>query len=440
MLSFLAAGMFVFFTVTGCSQSQEDKKIGTRTTINSAHLDHLYEEIVMDGDTVGIIHIYAEAPDYHWVGDEDEGIACVDDASRAAIFYLEAGFWFRKHKEYLRKGRMLMKFILKMQADNGYFYNFIWPDHTINKEGITSKPEPSWWAWRTLWSMGVALDVLEADDPLRDQIKEQRHILIKSILNEPDFRSAKTDTAFGFTIPAWLPKVSGADQASIAITGLSHYMEQEVPGRKFEDSIYHLARHFAKGILMMQVKDEDSPANGAFLSWENLWHAYGNIQAYTLLRHGEDLNDSVMTIAALYEIDHFYESFLQQKGLNHFWVKKDRDEVEVYDKQQFSQIAYGRRPMIWAACEAYRKTDDEKYQDLAAELGNWFFGDNPANATMYDLETGRGYDGITSNSAINRNAGAESTIECLLALFYLELHGRVYFDREKKMWVNSRTN
>ena len=51
VLSFLAAGMFVFFAVTGCSQSQEDKKIGTRTTINSAHLDHLYEEIVMDGDT-----------------------------------------------------------------------------------------------------------------------------------------------------------------------------------------------------------------------------------------------------------------------------------------------------------------------------------------------------------------------------------------------------
>jgi hypothetical protein len=73
------------------------------------------------------------------VGDHDEGIACVDDASRAAIFY------FMRYRQtgsmpYYHKGKMLLKFILNMQAGNGYYYNFIWPDGSINKEGRRVKP------------------------------------------------------------------------------------------------------------------------------------------------------------------------------------------------------------------------------------------------------------------------------------------------------------
>ena len=38
---------------------------------------------------MGIIHIYSNYPDYKWIGDDDEGIACVDDAARAALFYMK---------------------------------------------------------------------------------------------------------------------------------------------------------------------------------------------------------------------------------------------------------------------------------------------------------------------------------------------------------------
>ncbi len=143
------------------------------TQINSAHLDALYAEKKVGEDTVGIIHIYAEYPDYHLVGDEDEGIACVDDASRAAIFYL------RQHRmtsdpEHLRKGRMLLAFLLAMQSPNGYYYNFIWPDGRIHKEGTTTKPEPNFWSWRVLWAFGEAIDLLAPDDPLVSGMKQQR--------------------------------------------------------------------------------------------------------------------------------------------------------------------------------------------------------------------------------------------------------------------------
>ena len=55
--------------------------------VNKSHLDYLYKEIIVDGKEMAIVHIYSNAPDYKYVGDDDEGYACVDDAARAAVFY-----------------------------------------------------------------------------------------------------------------------------------------------------------------------------------------------------------------------------------------------------------------------------------------------------------------------------------------------------------------
>jgi hypothetical protein len=163
-----------------CTSDGKSKSDPTR--INSAHLDALYEEVPVENDTVGIIHIYAENPDYQWLGDEDEGIACVDDASRAAVFYLRQ--YAHSHvPAHLHKARMLIKFLLAMQAPNGYYYNFIWPDGRVHKDGITTKPEPNWWSWRTLWAFGEALNVLDAKDPLVSVIIQQRNQLVRQVLN-----------------------------------------------------------------------------------------------------------------------------------------------------------------------------------------------------------------------------------------------------------------
>jgi hypothetical protein len=87
---------------------------------------------------------------------------------------------------------------------------------------------------------------------------------------------------------------------------------------------------------------------------------------------------------------------------------------------RFSQIAYGIRPMIWAALEAYEQTKKPKYAELAGKLAGWFLGNNVAKAIMYDVATGRGYDGIGATGKVNYNSGAESTIESLWAFQRLE--------------------
>jgi hypothetical protein len=429
----LFLGIGVTCAVFSCQSKKEIQQ--PPSVINTAHLDHLYEEIKMGDDTVGIIHIYSEYPDYHHVGDSDEGIACVDDASRAAIFYL---LQYRKSgsPEYLHKAKMLLNFLLHMAAPNGYYYNFIWPDGSINKEGNTSRAEPTWWAWRTLWAYGVAVEVLsDQPDDFLNEILERRRVLMLMIVEDSTFLQTKLDTAMGFNIPTWLPGGSATDQASLVMVGLTCGI-QEFPS----EAMKNILHHFAEGIMMMQVHQKDSLPDGAFLSWENLWHAYGNMQSYALLFYAQTLHDSAITQAALYEIDHFYPAILKVGGLDHFWMKKNGDQVSRYETAAFNQIAYGRSPMIWAALQAHALSGDgdKKYLDLAGQLAMWFFGENPANAMMYDPETGRGYDGIKNPNEINKNSGAESTIESLLALQAMERYN-IYYDPDQKQFKQINT-
>ncbi len=414
-----ACAFFIIIALCQCSKPvKEEPAIASQ--INTSHLDALYGEIKVGEDTIGYIHIYSEYPDYHMVGDDDEGFACVDDASRASIFYLRQ-YAVSKNPEHLRKGRMLVKFMLAMQAPNGYYYNFLWPDGRIHTDGITSKPEPNFWSWRVLWAFGEAMYILDKADPLKKQISQQREKLVANILNEPAYKSTATDTTNGWTFPTWLPKICGTDQASIVLIGLSWMVQQSnLDGEVQKKDVLDLMRHFADGITMMQFRSPGDKWDGAFLSWENLWHAYANIQAYGLLTAGQTLKDTAIINRALYEVKTFYPSVLSNGGLNHFWVRVVDGKTESYDAETFSQIAYGVRPMVWASMKAYVMTGDAQYLTKAQELAKWFSGNNPAKTPMYDPATGRGYDGISSADQINKNAGAESTIEALLALQALE--------------------
>ncbi len=125
-------------------------------------------------------------------------------------------------------------------------------------------------------------------------------------------------------------------------------------------------------------------------------------------------------MAARREIDNFYPYLLKEGLPESFAVEQSGNEVKAVNTNKFSQIAYGVRPMIWATLEAYDQTKDAKYADMAVQFAGWFLGKNPANAVMYDRATGRGYDGIGPNAVVNRNSGAESTIESLWAFQRLE--------------------
>ena len=65
-------------------------------------------------------------------------------------------------------------------------------------------------------------------------------------------------------------------------------------------------------------------------------------------------------------------------------------------------------------------TNDSVYAIKAGEIASWFFGYNIVNQQIYFNSTGICYDGINSETSVNKNSGAESTIEALLALHAIE--------------------
>jgi hypothetical protein len=116
------------------------------------------------------------------------------------------------------------------------------------------------------------------------------------------------------------------------------------------------------------------------------------------------------------EVDNFYPWLINNGFKNSFDVVFLNNGFIAENTKEFEQIAYGIRPMVFAAIEAYILTNDEKYADMAGRLAAWLLGKNSASAIMFSIDTGRCYDAINTGNSVNRNSGAESTIEALLTM------------------------
>lgn len=378
--------------------------------VSLAHFDHLYADLDIDGKQMAVVHIYSNFPDYSYAIEPKEGYTCVDDVSRAIVML--ANEW-RQHRtpELLRKIRRLTEFVLHLQNSNGYFNNFLWNDLRINTDYQTSVAQLNWWSLRALLSLEEAYPLLADDAALAGRIRAATgrivHNLERDLLSLPHVTTVQA----GVTVPAWLPAGSGADQAAEAILALlPHYRRTgNAAARRMVESL-------ADGVLLMQKGDATTYPYGMFLSWRNHWHAWGNDQAYALLMASEALGRPDYRASALKEVDNFYPYLLRTGLAESIQLRGDGAGFAEVSRQRFPQIAYGVRPMIYAALKAYALTKDDKYRTLAADLGGWLAGRNDAGKPMYDPRTGIVFDGIVGPAQLNRNSGAESTIEALLAL------------------------
>jgi len=381
--------------------------------VNFAHLEHLTEQITVAGDTVDIVHVYANYPDYAWVNAKEsgpEGIACVDDAARAAVVYLR-DFELSRRQTSLDHARRLLQFVLAMQDSDGQFYNFIHDDHSINRDGKTSFKSFGWWAARGVWSLGHGYRVFKSVDSafaLRLGRAVERSIPhVYTLLLE----YGKTDEEAGYVFPRWLLHESAADATSELLLGLVEYWRAEP-----SDSLAGAIRRLASGLALMQDGDIGEFPFGLHRSWRTQWHLWGNSQTQALAMAGKHLGDSAMISSARREADGFYTRLLCE-GLF-----KEMDLRTPGVRTEFEQIAYGIRPMAVGLLRLYEATGNADYVRLAGITASWLFGNNAAGTRMYDPATGRCYDGIQSSTGINRNSGAESTIEALGTLIELEAY------------------
>ena len=378
--------------------------------VSLEHFDHLFMEIEVDGKTMGVVNIYSEYPDYAFATEPAEGFTCVDDAARAIILLSKQPHSVR-NDETARKTRLLVEFVLHMQNANGYFNNFLWQDGSINTSYRTSLAELNWWSFRALWALESAYELVASDEDLARRIGDATSKLVANIKRDISVAEFKTEVVDTIEVPTWLPHKYAADQAAVAIIALLPHFK-----RTGDEQVLQIINALAAGIMRMQKGDADHYPYGMFLSWKNLWHSWGNSQAYALLLAGDQLDRPGYTESALLEIDNFIPYLLESGFSESILIKRKSSGFSEEKRTRFPQIAYGIRPMVYAASEAFRVTGDKRYLALATRLRSWFVGENDAARTMYDQESGRTYDAINSPTEVNLNSGAESTIEGLLVL------------------------
>jgi hypothetical protein len=399
----LASIIVLLFTVTLLAIAQT-------TLVNFAHLRHLTERIEFEGDTVSIVHVYANYPSYEWVDAKEsgpEGIACVDDAARAAVVYLR-NYELTGDSQSLKEGTSLLKFVMKMETEDGLFYNFIFADHSINRTGKTSYSSFGWWAARGVWAMATGYRVFKNIDTafaarLRSGI-DRTLPHIDSLMRH----YGRYDTLNGYRVPKWLLYESGADVTSELLLGLTTYY-----GITHDKHLQQLIGKLADGLMVMQNGNVRSHPYGLHRSWQTMWHMWGNGQTQALAMGGKLLRKKNMVASAEREAKGFYSRLL----INGF--VKEMDVSDHTKNLTYEQIAYGVRPMAVGLIRLYEATNNPIYLKMAGLAAAWFLGNNTPGETIYDSTSGRCYDGIRDSVNINKNSGAESTIEALHTLVEL---------------------
>ncbi len=405
----------ILMCFASCDTKKESKS-EVSILINFDHFNHLYKEIEFNGKKVGIVHIYSEYPDYEFEIEPNEGFTCVDDVARAIVMlskYLEEN---GKDEVTFDKLKKLTEFVLQMQNKNGYFNNFIWNDLTINTTYKTSVAELNWWSFRALWGLESAYNLLKQDEDFANRIEVASNKLIANIKRDVSITNVQTEYVGNIEVPIWLPQKYASDQSALLILGLLKNYD-----RTSDNEIKLKIDGLAKGIMVMQKGDSNNYPYGAFMSWENLWHAWGNNQAYALLKAGQKFDNQRYIESALKEIDNFYPYLLDNGFAEAFWIEKNQENnYSEVDRNKYPQIAYGLRPMIWATSEAYSYSKNKKYLTLSKELELWLHGVNDAKSAIYNPTTGICFDGIKSENEISKNSGAESTIESLMILLEMK--------------------
>jgi len=371
--------------------------------INLAHLNFLSEEVEIDGQPQLITHIYSEAPGYTWVDASGEGIACVDDVARAVIVYLDF-YESTGNQRALERARAGLNFTLRMQAEDGEFYNFVLDrDGTINKTGNTSYKSLGWWAYRGLWALARGYATFREIDPAYAQQLQDAYLRTERAIGTRLTNVGQRSSVHGFEIPAWIPD-GAADATGVAVLALAEY-QAVAPNAETERILTALADG---------LRDYQLGGPGEY-PWEmhphtlhtpGFWHAWGSHESQALARAGEVLGRQDYIDSAKRELDNFFAWQLATERIQEMGALPFRQ----------GQQAYGTNSIVQAAMNVYRATGDVRYAQMGGLHASWFFGNNMANTPMYDPGTGRGYDGIDRELAVNKNAGAESTIEALMAL------------------------
>ncbi len=373
--------------------------------VNLHHALSLVDSVEVNGKILNYIWIYADAPSYEPVPAIGEGITCVDDVGRF-LEVLEIVILQYDRQDLLPMVEGMLEFLLYMVRDDGLWYNFMFADGSINKEHKNSTASFQWWAIRGLRGLAAGYNIynqLDLNIDLQNRIvraiRSADPHLSNILENYPMYYQGSYDL-----LPSWL--ISQApDQTSELILVLTKL--HNTGNFEYFDQI----KQFSQGMLKTQFSIKDHNLEGMYFCWDNVWHSWGNNHAYALVEAYKIIGEAKYLESVKLWADNFIPYLIENSFPRCITILPD----QTYLVEDYPQIAYGINSTLRGLNAIARITKDPAHQVNAESVFSWFSGDNNGGLAMYDSGTGRCFDGINAQSSINKNSGAESTIECLLA-------------------------
>ncbi len=358
--------------------------------LNYAHLRHL--TLPVKGGRV--VALYANAPDYLPSGsplrDGLEGIASVDDAARAAVAYLRA-YEGTGDTVVRNDARALLVFVAGMEQGDGEFINFVDTAGRLNRLAPSSRKSMSYWAARSIWALGEAHRVFSTAYP--GGLEGLGAPLERAVARMA--REIDAGRLIGGSATA-------TSEGLLGLLALQRASPTPARGA--------LAARTAALLSPLSRGDASRAPWGARVDSAGApWHAWGSRTVSALASAAVVLERPEFLEAAKLEANALWTRFLLA-GQVPAEIATDGTA------KWYPQIAYGVGPVAEGFIALAEATNDRGYAVMAGLSAAWLIGANAAGVVMYDSATGRTFDGIDGVSAVNRNSGAESTIEALLAL------------------------
>jgi hypothetical protein len=348
-----------------------------------------------------------------------QGAFDTDDVTRAAVAYLtHYGYYHDQHSLTLARGAL--RFVMYMQTTTGPFAgNFVlWmqPDGALNLTPTPpDSPNPadsgaSFWMARSLWALGEGYATFRTVDPVFASALGARMDLAMARLDAELVtpNSGRYYMLHGYRTPAWFI-ADGADASSEALLGLGAYYA--ATGKA---EARNLGVAFGNGIAGFRVGSSQDWAWQALMPFSrsvSLWHAWGAHMLMALGTAGPQLGHRDWLAPAESDANSFEtHQQLSFGAINGLLPAPD----------DLSQIAYGAETTVDGLLFLGRATGNDAYRRWAGIAATWFSGNNRAGVAMYQPASGVVYDGLNGDGSVNRNSGAESTIEGLLALMNVD--------------------
>jgi hypothetical protein len=327
-------------------------------------LARLTRRLPAAGPNALALAVYADGSDGTLAAEDMgfEGVACVDDAARAAVLFID--LWRETQDERLRRWAAgLLDFVLYMQTEDGRFHNFVktW-DGAVNLKGPTSYPGGEFWQARAVRALAKAQLALR--DPRVGTPLAQGFAWAAQHRPGTDVRAIHVLAALDLMYAGFVPVLRGT---------LERWCD-EIADCRLGD------------VLLNSADEGRSP------------HLWGHIQ------------EGVLADAAIV-LDRPDLLEIARRSAHTLMTP----EIEKGFQERTVQ-PYGVAAVVYVMDRLHAATSESAYARWRDHARAWFDGRNTAGRPVYDRVAGKVHDGV-DDGVVNPHSGAEANIVGAQALF-----------------------